>query len=252
MSHMEVEQKAIADKNNFPKKITPSPLKQVNFEVRFESTVPSEAIFGLIYNQFNKEYTDIEKLPTLQIPELIRSQYPDLIFQPLYRLKKNAFSMNIGAKILSLSVVAPYPGWDSYFNECLRVFSEINKLKIISSISRIGLRYIDFFELDIFPNINLQIQLNNSITPTKEAYFRTLLTNDEYFSLLQIGNNLTLNDQGGKIDGSVIDIDTFSISIKENLIEQIKDFLDKSHLSSKALFFGLLKTEFLATLNPEY
>ena len=63
-----------------PKEISPCPIIDTVIEIRFESTMPKEAkeaIFGIIFNEFNDRYPSLEKLPILQIPEAIREADPE-------------------------------------------------------------------------------------------------------------------------------------------------------------------------------
>jgi len=56
-----------------PKKIDPCPIVEAIVEIRFDSNLPGDAIFGVIYNQFKEDYPKFTKLPILQLPEAIRS-----------------------------------------------------------------------------------------------------------------------------------------------------------------------------------
>ena len=55
-----------------PKKITSCPLVETIVELRFESSLPPDAIFGVIYQKLKSDYPKVDKLPILQIPEEIR------------------------------------------------------------------------------------------------------------------------------------------------------------------------------------
>ena len=76
------------------------------------------------------------------------------------------------------------------------------------------------------------------------------ISREEFFVNLQVANKTFVSDFTEI--GSIIDIDTFIEN--ENLtIPDIKSsFLERSHFEQKKLFFGILKKEFLASLNPEY
>ena len=248
----ETTTQTIQEKFRLPVKITPSPILEASTEIRFDSTFPTEAIFGLIYNEFSSTYKDLEKLPILQIPEPVRSKDVNLMFQPQYRLRKENFLIHIGAKSISFSVQDPYPGWAIYLDECMDVLSRMNDLNFIKSATRFGLRYVDFFDDDIFGNIRLQIKLNDAVSLKNEVFLKTVIVNEDLRSNLQIGNSIKLKSQGLEKKGSVIDIDTYIDIDTDMFFEQIHPFLDKAHKYQKELFFSLLTPEFLATLNPTY
>lgn len=236
-----------------PQKITPDPIKEVVVEIRFESALPADATFGVVYNALRHAYQNAEALPITQIPEFVRSQDPNLIYQPYYKLSKEDFSVQVGPKVLSLVVSKPYPGWDSYMSEILDVFGRVRDLNFITTVERVGLRYIDFFEQDIFKNINLRITVNNEPSVAEQTFVRTLMRKDRFYCVLQIGNQMTVRSIKGEENvGSVIDVDTFATNIGEDFFGQMDALLQEAHTFQKELFFGLLKPEFLALLNPTY
>ena len=61
-----------------PISIDPCPIIEAIFEIRFESSFPGDAIFGIIYNCFKDEYQTVEQLPILQLPAAVRTQDPAL------------------------------------------------------------------------------------------------------------------------------------------------------------------------------
>jgi uncharacterized protein (TIGR04255 family) len=235
-----------------PKKITPVPVKEAIAEIRFESSFPADAIFGVVYNRFKDEYPELERLPILQMPEMLRTADPNLRFQPYYRLRKENFLMNIGPSLLSLAVTEPYPGWNDYLHEILNVFGKLQGLNFINKVTRAAIRYTDFFEGDIFSGINLSILMNNQRAPTYEAYFRTIIPRERFRCLLQIGNSTRVQSGGLAQMGSIIDVDTFCDERLEDFFENTENYLNEAHLAQKQLFFSLLKPEFLEKFNPEY
>ena len=47
-----------------PSKIDPCPIKEVAFEIRFTSSIPEDAIFGIVFDQFKEDYENkAEALP---------------------------------------------------------------------------------------------------------------------------------------------------------------------------------------------
>ena len=143
-----------------PKKIDPCPIVEAIVEIRFDSVIVSDAIFGLIYNSFKDSYPTTEKLGILQIPEAIRSSDQELSFKPHYKLLNDDFIFQVGPKVLSIVSTKEYVGWGKFIEEILRSFKIVKDLAIIDKVKRIGLRYINFFDFDIFEKINLNMKLN--------------------------------------------------------------------------------------------
>ena len=73
----------LRDRMAAPKKITPCPIIESVVEIRFDSAIPAEAIFGVVYNAFNDIFPNKPiNLPILQIPEQIRNSDPNLQYKP--------------------------------------------------------------------------------------------------------------------------------------------------------------------------
>jgi uncharacterized protein (TIGR04255 family) len=243
----------VTELRGFPKKISPCPIVEAIAELRFTSAVLPDAIFGIIYQEFKDEFPErVENLPILQLPEPIRSMDPGLRYQPYYKLASSNLIFQVGPRVTSLSNVKEYMGWENFSRRLKEVFSKLEKLKIIKSVERLGIRYINFFKLDIYDNINLRIIMNEEPLRTLNMTLRTEIEEDNFINLLQIANKAQVRIQNQSLSGSVIDIDTGSKTIGETFFEEMENLLEKGHHTEKKLFFSLLKKEFLSSLNPEY
>jgi len=60
-------------------------------------------------------------------------------------------------------------------------------------------------------------------------------------------NSAEISLEGEEIKGSLIDIDT---SVDVNLFDSFEKAIESAHFTEKALFYKLLKEDFLSTLNP--
>lgn len=235
------------DEIRIPKKIDPCPLEDAIVEVRFESTFPLNAIFGIIYNEFKDTFPQKpEELPILQIPQEIREKDKNLHYKPYYKLKKDdRFSFQVGPRVFSLISHKPYAGWDLFSKKLQDIVKKIKKLDILSSYLRVGLRYINSFDFNIFEQTNLSLNINEENLTNNKSYLLTEIATGKFKSTLQISN---FADIKGK-KRSIIDIDAFL----ENPDGKIWKLLEIGHKEEKRLFFSLLKKTFVKNeLNPEY
>ncbi len=236
-----------------PKKINPCPIAEAICEIRFESNIPDDAIFGVIYNCFKEEFEDYIKLPILQLPEQIRSNDQNLIYKPHYKLLKNDFQLQVGPKVFSCINIGPYIGWDKFSDYLYRVFDKIEELNIIQLIKRIGLRYINVFpKLDIYQKSNFKITLDESNIDSIKNIVYVEIKDENCILNLRVLNNSEIDINEEKILGSLIDIDTILINYPEKSLKQLKPLIDKAHVCEKKLFFKLLSEDFLNSLQPEY
>jgi uncharacterized protein (TIGR04255 family) len=238
-----------------PKRITPDPIIEAVVEIRFDTAFPSEAIFGLLYNELKEKYTNTERLPILQLPEEVRRLDNNLRFQPYYRLRYKNFVIQIGSNMLSLSVLKPYSGWSSFSSETNFLFEAADKIKFIKQVTRCGLKYIDVIEDNVFEKIRIDISSGSFDVLTNQTFFRTQIKRGQFDCFLQLNNDARglYGNQIKKV--SSIEVDTF-LNLSESPSEffsRSSQLLNDAHQAQKEIFFiSLLKTEYLNTLNPEY
>ncbi len=236
-----------------PTKITPDPIIDAVVELRYESSVPSDAILGMLFAQVQAKYNDFKKLAITTIPEEIRKTDPGLRFAPYYQAEAGKFKLNVGPRVISLSNTGVYSGWqEAFFPELEELLDKVEQSGIVKQFLRLGVRYIDFFELDIYDKTNLTIHLNDKPLESLQTTFSAIFRTGDFSTRLQTANNVTVNVKGDKKNGSIIDTDTYFEDERGFSFEGLPDLMDKCHEESVTFFFSLLKQDYLETLNPEY
>lgn len=231
-----------------PINISPCPILDALLEVRFSSKINSNAVFGLIYNVLQSDFGKVESLPILQLPDVVRASDPNFKYKPHYRISNNNFVIQIGPDVLAISSFPKYVGWDLFSKTIFDILQKIEKVGIINKIERVGIRYVNFFENSIFDKINLKVCIGTENILYKNTVVRTEIEQGDFNSTLQIANNAI---NGAKI-GSIIDIDTFTISNLDSFFDNKIDVINNGHTKEKELFYSLLQHDFLNTLNPKY
>lgn len=235
-----------------PKKIDPCPIVEAIIEIRFDSETPADAIFGIIYKALKDKYPKYEKLPILQLPEMVRSRDPELIFKPHYKLVNKDFLVQVGPQVFSVINANTYAGWEEFSEKIDEAFDIVSELDVINRVYRIGIRYINFFDFDIFKKINLQVLLWADPLQANQITFRAEVPAGKFLNVLHIVNNAEVNIGTETKKGSVIDIDTMFQDKTDDFFRHRKQTIEEGHLEEKKLFFTLLKGEYLNTLNPKY
>ena len=237
---------------NLPKKIAPCPIVEAILEIRFNSSLPEDAIFGVLYNQFKDEYPKFEQLPILQLPAAVRAQDPNLRYSQHYKTMQDHFVLQVGPRSFSISNVETYVGWETFSKKIFTIFEQVNNSGVIDGIERIGLRYINILGgVNIFENSNFVISLQNNPINTK-----TNITTEIPYEMGMCRLSVTsdaeaqLGGQNGEVVlGSVIDIDAV---VNSNDFKDINQAIECAHDMEKQLFFTILKEDYINTLNPEY
>jgi uncharacterized protein (TIGR04255 family) len=237
-----------------PKEIDNCPIVDSVVELRFISSIFPNAVFGLIFSSLQADFPNVEKLPILQIPEQLRDSDPNFKYKAQYRLiSRDGFSVQIGPDVLVIGAPIPYPGWSSFFEKIKLVIENVYNTGVIEEVIRLGVRFINFFDLDIFENINLEISIDSTSHKSRNTQLRTEIEKDGFLNTLNIANNArqTIVNKKDRI-GSIIDIDTFKEYKNEDFKKIFETEIEYAHKSEKEIFFNLLKTEYLESFNPKY
>jgi uncharacterized protein (TIGR04255 family) len=237
-------------KMKLPRTISPCPIKEAVAEIRFQSKVPDEAVFGIAYQALAPEFQNPEAFPVTILPTEIRNQQ-NLQFQAHYKLSSATRTALIGPKMIAVGLLGEYPGWPKLSADFKTILLKFHKAGIVAETFRFGLRYINFFEFDIYPKLLLKVTKNGTSLDGTETFIKTVLTKDNYSTQLQIGQGMALVAKP-EAAGSVIDIDVSTTKVSGSFTDDLEVFLDKAHEIEGRMFFDLLKPEFLQTLNPIY
>jgi len=234
-----------------PKTISPCPIQEAVAEVQFESSLPADAVFGVAYQALKESFPNSEPLPILSLPADLRNSAKDLKFQPHYRLLNETTTVLVGPRVISVGTRREYPGWAAHSRRIRETLALLHGTGIVAQPLRLGLRYIRFFALDIYPKLNLTISVDGTSLVGDETFLKTVLAGEGCRCLLQVGKGVALLTNPGQT-GSVVDIDSFTTATNGEFLSVLAQFLEEAHQAQKELFFRLLKPEFLATLNPVY
>jgi len=239
---------------NHVKSISPDPVVSAVVELRFESTLPKPAIYGVLYSALRGDYGQQTSLPIMQLPEEVRLKAPNFRFKPWYHLSGDGLTVQIGPDVLAVNCdcSGSYMGWGNFWPLIQQVLARVKDTDVVTEIARIGIRYISFFEdIDIFDNLKLTIQRDGEPFVSGATTFVTLIEDAGFSQRLALQNDAQLNAPSGAKTGSTVDIDTFSMEQRPSF-DGIEEVIEAGHRQEKQLFFSLLRDEFLETLNPVY
>lgn len=237
-----------------PVSISPCPVQEAVVEIRFSTSKPPDAVFGILYSKVQEKFTTTNPLPILQIPEAIRSQDPNLTYQPQYVLSQGNFNLKIGPKVLGFSCTAPYTGWKQFYSFVTEIIETTKDTGVIESPERLGLRYVNFFPRPVLDILALGIQFGELQVSKEPTYLRTEFKQDDFDKIVSITNNMSISLPGETVLGSLVDIDcvhTFSRNTCD-FYAVYDSIINRGHFMEKQAFFELLAPDFLATLDPKY
>lgn len=238
----------------YPSSLTKCPIIEMSLDMMCSFNFPFDAIVGIIYSSIQNSGSfgniQLQKLPICNVPIEIRRNDPNLKNRPTHQISCDNGLILIGEGIISLGIIPPYKSWETFRSFISNVMQILKDVKIIKNISTANIRYLNFFELNIFDKSNLSVLLGSESMLFQSSVFKTEIPskeNKDVVSVLQITDGVHVENKslGMSSDGSLIDIRVVS---KEASIENIETKIECIHIEAKSLFFSLLKDDFVDAL----
>lgn len=220
-----------------------NPIIETMLEIGLTYNFPAEAVVGILFSLLNDKYPNVQlkKSPIANIPEEIRNFDPNLKNKPIHQIVCKDGFIGLGDKILCIGISIPYSSWDKYTEFINNIWSLLKSKNIIKGVSYARLKYLNFFEENIYNRINLTIQFGTE----QINYISTILKTEipcknNIVGGLQITNGVHVKNIALQLDadGSLIDIQTFTNNIS---IENLHDIVFLLHEQAENLFNKLIK-----------
>src|SRR5690606_28996332 len=121
------------------------------------------------------------------------------------------FVVQLGPKVLSLSATSwTYPGWNAIKDELVWVLQCAAKTQIIGELERLGVRYINFFEEDVFQQISIGIHVAGAPLQSNEVHLSTVLEASPFQVKVDASSGVVVKRADGTHSvGSVLDLDAW-------------------------------------------
>jgi uncharacterized protein (TIGR04255 family) len=236
-----------------PSKIDPCPIVEANLEMRFVTSESWRTLPGLLFARIRERYPEQKDLPLARVDEEIRRLDPAFTYQPLIQFFGRDFLIQFGPRVVGLATKPnAYPGWAAVEEEIVWLLDILRGLDFITEGERLGVRYINFFALDIFDQLLLEISTGGKRLGKAELSIATVLRRPPFAARLQVVNSAILGTGNDAKVGSVFDVDVWLGSLDFDIFDNSLARLREAHEFEKQIFFGLLNPEFLTTLNPVF
>lgn len=233
-----------------PTRLHSEPIVDAICELRFEASAQTAVnlLPGLLFEKYGN-FEQIERLGIAEMPAVLQSEEA-FKYQPHLRMRNANRYISIGPNMISASNLPPYGGWANFSAFAFDVFSVLKDRSFIESFTRISLRYTDIIGIGEKPGLDLldaEIRLGKYVA--HDTFQVRAERNEESVHVItQVAGPATASD--GRT-GVVVDVDT-SIEAPAEFWEGYADAYQKLHTINKSAFFGMLKSETIAALKPEY
>lgn len=242
--------------DRIPVRIQPCPIHEVVAELRFEGGHVSDAMVGLALAALNqaapKVALNVHALPIADLPRQIRASEIDLKYKPTHRIVGDEFPVQVGPNVISVTCGSPYPGWGAFSSYFRSAFERVQKMGVAQHPIRLGLRYTNFFDHDVYDIVSLRVTHPDLPIPGEAMSIQARIVGDQVDSTLQVANNALIATGGGIRRVSALDIDTYVEETQINRANSVSAEFERLHTEEKRVFYSLLLASYVETLSPEY
>lgn len=239
--------------DRLPIRISPCPILEAVLEIRFVTAADWTLLPGLLYTQIKDRYPKSEKLPIAEMPEEFLRSIPNLVHAPRMRFHGEGFFVQLGPRVVSLLSHGEYPGWQATKKELSWLLERLELAGFVHEGERLGLRYIDFFQdEDIFSQLVLDVRSGGESVSGVEMNFATVFRRGDFTSRLVLNNGAMMTRGNEMVSGSILDLDVWLEASEFDVFDNAAQRFEEAHRCNKEIFFGLLRTDFLDSLAPQY
>lgn len=240
-------------RDRLPARIDPCPILEAAFELRFTTHETWLVLPGLVKGLLEGRYPEQVVLPLDEMPEPVRKMIPGSVFLPHCQFRSDTFCINLGPQMIGLCIQpGKYPGWSAVQAELEWLLGKVLAAGFMDEGERLGVRYGDFFTIDIFQHIDLSIAVNQQDIGDDERQFTTVFKDGPMSIRLMLANSVVTPTPDGPRQGSLLDVDVSFGALDFDLDNTVMERFVQAHAATKQLFFGLITEDFLKTLNPQY
>jgi uncharacterized protein (TIGR04255 family) len=165
------------------------------------------------------------------------------------------FLFQVGDRIVTMNCRKPYVGWTVFKERILKLLDVVEGSGLVPIPLRHSLRYIDLLTLDPAPDLKalqVQFQIGQWGLQNRPLQMRVELPDEGCNHVVQIATPAEANLPEGKLQGSVIDLETIPSAPPGNW-QDVRIQIDQIHDRSKAVFYQqLLTADAIELMKPEY
>lgn len=227
-----------------------SPVIDSIAELRFTSTVPVQALVGIIYQSFNSDFNRVEDQPILSLPLEVRQAQPELMQQAHYRIYGEDFTVHIGPSVIAITPIIDqvnkfYPGWDVFGAFVDKVVSYLFEEEFVESVQRATVRYINFFDSEgLVEKTNIGVELAGKNISTKNLTVAFEDEDGDYRFNVQLAGKANVKNQSFNGNGAIVDISAYTeTEVKQ--YDELKTKIEGLHSLVEDKFFDIVKKESL-------
>ena len=244
---------------DLPKALKKDAIVEAICEIRFECeesiSVPEIVVGKLAEFEVWRDFDKV-RLPAANIPEIARSQDPNLKVQPILELRERNGTLltKIGVNVLSYHRLAPYPGWAIFKPEIDRTIDFLFDAFRSFKSTRLGFRYLNAFTTEdhgvqSVNHLNYSVNIAGAKLEGPQNLNYHITHSSTHLVQVRIASpEFVLSPAGKKID-ALVDLDVFTPeNFETNDAKTAKSWIEEAHTHEKQEFFRLFTEEMMQRL----
>lgn len=242
-----------------PTKLSRDAILEALLEIRFETKQVGEVLVGRLASAAPFDGYSVSRLPIASFPVEVRDADANLRFQPTLQLASPAPGelIKIGPHVISLHVVAPYPGWDALSERLRLLIATLFEAVRDINVSRLGLRYINAItpshEVDHISDLQFSIELAGKQINSEMVFSHRFKVDNEIHGTISLATPSFVNGPNLPTEcAAFVDIDMFTPrALGKTDPDTVLSWVERAHDAEKAAFFGLLSEAQIEKLKEE-
>lgn len=241
-----------------PTRLASEPIVEVVSEVRFaaEGDAAVNLLPGILHAQFGP-FDQQGRIFPVSFPAEMLAADPSLAFRAQVAMSKGNRIIQVGPRVVSVALRAPYPGWSEFCAFICQVFDVVCAQSFIHSFEWLSLKYLDVIafegESPTLGWLDVDLSLCGSRIDRQPNAMRVEQVDGPVTTVVQI----TLPVQAHQADqpdktGLLLDVDTIHREQFADFPNQYREVLNQLHQRNKQQFFSLLTDETEGRLEPDY
>jgi len=245
--------------NPVPTRLRQEPLIEAIWQIQFETPAIGDVLPGVLFSELKTRYPNLSlsRLPAADIPAPVAQIDPNLRFVAKVMMEESGspFRWQVGDRVVTLNCRKPYVGWKSFKEEIVKLVAILQKSGLVSNIQRHSLRYLDLLTLAPPPDLTalqLKVELGDHEIKQHNCQIRLEIPVNSWVHVVQIVTPAKANLPDEVLEGTLVDLETLSMSPPADLQQALQE-LEDLHGQSKDIFFRqILTASSIEKMRPEY
>jgi uncharacterized protein (TIGR04255 family) len=244
--------------SKLPLRLKHPPILEAVAEIRFapvENKSAEMLLPGYLHAKLKNDYPKIEATDLQRMWPAVRNANADFSYLALTRLIGEHRAISIGAQVLGIAFLAPYPGWNIFWQSIKQVLFTAKESGALGTVERISIKYVNFLsqaeQNGQLRQTKVSLKVGDREVDSELTHVRCEFNDGDLIKVVQIVTQASSPADASQ-PGVVVDVDVISNGPFSDFWDTAEEKFTKIHDAEKEQFFSLLTDETLNRYEPEY